>query len=171
MRTAVLIVLAVVAVSLAAAGPAQADDQIVTVNLTLNGFNNNKIIAGFTSTDVFDPITSCNAGSSSGCSANHSYGSPPKNIANFLCIPNGVTYAISQSCQSLLSLGVSTGCHSNSLSTYCDATYSSPQVSPACNWRTNDNKSPVNWNWSLTLQNGGVVAVDCSLSNYQGPEQ
>jgi hypothetical protein len=152
-------------------GLAQAADQTVKANVTLNGFNNSNIVVGFKSTDAFDGVHTCKPGSGSSCTAQNGYGSPPKNIGNFLCIPNSMTYQISSSCQSLLSQGTSQDCHSNSESNYCAVAVSnSSQVSPSCNWRTNNNTNTVNWNWTLTYQ-GGVVTVDCSNSNYQGTEQ
>lgn len=155
----------------AVTGLAQAADQTVKANVTLNGFNNSNIVVGFKSTDAFDGVHTCKPGSSSSCTAQNGYGSPPKNIGNFLCIPNSVAYQISSSCQSLLSQGTSQNCHGNSESNYCAVAVSnSSEVAPACNWRTNNNTSTVTWNWTLTYQ-GGIVTVDCSNSNYQGPEQ
>jgi hypothetical protein len=151
------------------AEPARAADQVIKANLTLNGFNSSSIIVGFTSTDVFDSRHSCNAGSGPSCTAQNGYGSPPKNIGNVLCIPNNLTYAISASCQQLLSQGASQSCQGNNMKSYCGS--NAATVAPACNWRTNANKNTVNWNWVLTLQGQGcVITVDCSNSNYQGPQ-
>lgn len=150
---------------------AQAADQTVKASVTLNGFNNSNILVGFKSTDVFDAVHTCKPGSSPSCTTQNGYGSPPKNISNFLCIPNSLTYQITSSCQSLLSQGVSQGCNSNNEANYCSiAVSNSSEVAPSCNWRTNNNTSTVTWNWTLTYQ-GGVVTVDCSNGNYQGPEQ
>lgn len=156
---------------LAVTGLAQAADQTVKASVTLNGFNNSNILVGFKSTDVFDGVHSCKPGSGPSCTTQNGYGSPPKNISNFLCIPNSLTYQITSSCQTLLAQGQSQSCHGNSLDNYCSAVVTnSSEVAPSCNWRTNDNTSTVTWSWTLTYQ-GGVVTVDCSNGNYQGPEQ
>ena len=162
--------LAVVTLLLAVAGPAGAADQVIKANVTLTGFNSSNIEVAFTTTDVFDGVHSCKAGSGSSCTAQNGYGSPPKNVGNVLCIPNNLTYAISASCQQLLSQGASQNCNKNNLKSYCNSS-STATIAPACNWRTNNNKNPVNWNWTLTLQaQGCVINVDCSQSNYQGPQ-
>jgi hypothetical protein len=154
---------------LALAGPAQAADQIIKSNLTLTGFNSSTIVAAFTTTDVFDGTHSCTTGSGSSCTAQNGYGSPPKNVGNVLCIPNNLTYAITASCQQVLSQGASGNCDKNNLRSYCKPGLAT--VAPACLWRTNNNRNEVNWNWKLSLQaQGCVISVDCSQSNYQGPK-
>jgi hypothetical protein len=161
--------LVAVTLLLAAAGAARAADQTIKANLTLTGFNSSTIVTAFTTTDVFDSTHSCNAGSGSSCTAQNGYGSPPKNVGNVLCIPNNLTYAITASCQQLLSQGASQNCTKNNLKSYCNSGLAT--VAPACNWRTNDNRNEVNWNWRLTLQGQGcVISVDCSQSNYRGPQ-
>lgn len=161
--------LVAVTLLLAAAGPVRAADQNIKANLTLTGFNSSTIVTAFTTTDVFDSTHSCNAGSGSNCTAQNGYGSPPKNVGNVLCIPNNLTYAITATCQQLLSQGASQGCDKNNLKSYCNSGLAT--VAPACNWRTNNNKNDVNWNWKLTLQGQGcVISIDCSQSNYQGPK-
>ena len=160
---------ALVMIAAGMAGMAHAADQNIKANLTLSGFNSSSITAAFSSTDVFDSIHSCNAGSGSTCTAQNGYGTQPKNIGNVLCIPNNLTYAITASCQQLLAQGASQECHGNSQKSYCGSGFAT--VAPACNWRTNDNTNTVNWNWVLTLQGQGcVISVDCSNSNYQGPQ-
>jgi hypothetical protein len=162
--------LVAVALTLVFADPVHAADQIIKANLTLSGFNSSTIVTAFTTTDVFDSVHSCNAGSGSSCTAQNGYGSPPKNVGNVLCIPNNLTYAITASCQQLLSQGASQNCNKNNLKSYCNSSLAT--VAPACNWRTNDNRNEVNWNWRLTLQGQGcVINVDCSQSNYQGPQK
>lgn len=171
MRSNALKSIVFLAALLAVTGLAQAADQTVKATVTLSGFNNSNIVAGFKSTDIFDNVHTCKPGSSSSCTAQNGYDSPPKNIGNFLCIPNSVTYQIASSCQSLLTQGVSNGCHDNVEDSYCAvAVANSSQVSPSCNWRTNDNTNTVTWSWTLTYQQG-IVTVSCSNGNYQGPEQ
>jgi hypothetical protein len=102
-----------------------------------------------------------------GCTATNSYGSIPKNIGNMLCLPSGVSYSISSSCQSLIDSGKSNSCQKNSASGRCGGN----AIYPVCNYRTVDNTSvKPTWTWSLGISNG-VVQVNCSQSNYQGYSQ
>jgi opacity protein-like surface antigen len=143
---------------------ASADDQTIQSNLTLSGFNNSNIMTAFKTTDAFDAVHSCTTGSSSNCTAQNGYGSPPKNVGNILCMPSNLVYAITSGCQAILSSGSSQGCKGNPIQGLCGG---NANVTAACAWRTNNNKSTTTWNWNLSYS-GGVVNVDCSNSNYQG---
>jgi len=151
----------------AGVGAAQADTQQVVATVNLSGFTNNSIVTGFESSDVFDGYHSCSTGSNSNCSATNSYGAIPKNIGNMLCLPSGVSYSISSSCQSLIDSGKSNSCQKNSASGRCGGN----AIYPVCNYRTVDNTSvKPTWTWNLSISNG-VVQVNCSQSNYQGYTQ
>ena len=151
------------AVILSAAG-ASAADQTIQANLNLNGFNNSSIYTAFKTTDAFDAVHSCNPGSSSSCTAKNSYGSPPKNVGNILCLPNNLIYSITSGCQAILSSGEGQDCKGNPLKGYCGG---NANVTASCAWRTNNNTNTVNWNWNLNYS-GGAITVDCTNSNYQG---
>ncbi|MEA2558953.1 MAG: hypothetical protein QOH06_457 [Acidobacteriota bacterium] len=167
MKISPLAVVAVFGLFLLAAGGAQADSQNICGKLTLSGFNNSSIIAGYRVTDVAASFHQCSAESSSNCSACAGAKSYPKNVGNYLCIPSTLVYAITANCQALLSSG-SANCSKNNVpSTVCG---SQSTVEPVCNWRTNDNTNEADWNWSLTWS-GNTVSVDCSNNNYQGYSQ
>ncbi|HVG06922.1 MAG TPA: hypothetical protein VNM67_04400 [Thermoanaerobaculia bacterium] len=159
--------LAVFGLFLLAAGGAQADSQNICGKLTLSGFNNSSIIAGYRVTDVSAAFHQCSAESSSHCSACAGATFYPKNVGNYLCIPSTFIYSITSGCQSLLSSGSSNCSKNNVPSTVCG---SQATVRPTCNWRTNDNKNEADWNWTVTA-NGSALVVDCSTNNYQGYSQ
>ena len=140
--------LAAIVAAAVIAGPAAAADQTIRTHLTLSDFNNSSIKVAFKTTDAFDSVRTCNAGSGSSCSAQNGYGSPPKNVGNVLCIPDQLLFAITASCQQILSQGAGK-CEKNNLSSWCPAS-GFATVAPACNWRTNDNKNAVSWSSSLT---------------------
>jgi len=144
---------------------ASADDQTIQSNLTLTGFNNSGITAAFKTTDAFDSVHSCNPGSGSSCTAQNGYGSPPKNVGNILCLPSNLVYAISSGCQAILTSGEGQDCKGNPIKGYCGG---NSNVTASCAWRTNNNKTTVQWNWRLSYQSNGAISVDCSNSNYQG---
>ncbi len=148
------------------AGTARAG-QNICANLSLTGFNNSSIVAGYRVTDVGASFHSCNTGSKSSCSACAGATFPPKNVGNYLCLPANLLYSISSSCQSLLASGEANCKANNTDGSVCSG---QSAVMPACNWRTNDNDNPATWTWSLSL-NGSTVVVNCSNSNYQGYEQ
>ncbi len=159
------LLLALCTVTLLSGAPAaSANDQTIQTVLTLSGINNSNIRAAFKTTDAFDSVHSCSAGSGSSCTASNGYGSPPKNVGNILCLPSNLTYSITNSCQSLLASGASQDCKGNPISNYCGGDSS---AAASCAWRTNNNKSLTSWNWNLSFSNG-IVSVDCSNSNYQG---
>lgn len=168
MKSLRLAVVAVFGMFLLAAGSVQADSQNICTNLSLSGFNNSSIFAGYRVTDVGASYHQCSAGSSSSCTACAGATFYPKNVGNYLCIPNNLFYSITSGCQSLISRG-SGNCSTNNVpSTVCGSGFAA--VMPACNWRTNDNPNQASWNWALTL-NGNSISVDCSNSNYQGYTQ
>ncbi|MCW5606247.1 MAG: hypothetical protein KIT18_17030 [Burkholderiales bacterium] len=164
MPTCRLAAAALAALVLSAAG-ACADDQTIQSNLTLSGFNNSSITAAFKTTDVFDSIHSCSPGSSSSCTAQNSYGSPPKNVGNILCLPNNLVYSITSGCQAILTSGEGQDCKGNPIKGFCGG---NANVTASCAWRTNNNKNTVQWNWRLSYGTNGAITVDCSNSNYQG---
>jgi len=143
---------------------ASASDQTIQAKLTLTGINNSNISAAFTTTDAFDTVHSCSAGSGSSCTASNKYGSPPKNVGNILCMPSNLAYSITNACQTLLTSGSGQDCKGNPIRGYCG---SNANVTASCAWRTNNNTNTTAWNWNLSFANG-LVTVDCSNSNYQG---
>jgi hypothetical protein len=160
-------VLVVLALLVLAAGGAHAGSQNICASLSLSGFNNSSIVAGYRVTDVGASFHSCSPGSSSSCSACAGATFQPKNVGNYLCLPSNMIYSISSSCQSLLSSGAS-NCKSNNVNGQVCSGMS--VVLPSCNWRTNDNDNQATWSWSLSLS-GSTVVVNCSQSNYQGYQQ
>ena len=171
METTVARFLMVIAGAAALAAPARAADQTIKANLSLSGFKTSAISVGFTTTDIFDGRHFCNAGTGSSCTAQNSYGSPPKNVGNVLCMPNNLAYTIGLTCQQTLALGATSGCKSNNMKSHCPS--GSVAIAPACNWVTNSSTNTVvNWNWNLSAQGGGcVITVNCSYSNYVGQEK
>ncbi len=143
---------------------ASANNQTIQAKLNLTGINNSNISTAFTTTDVFDTVHSCSAGSGSSCTASNNYGSPPKNVGNILCMPSNLAYSITSGCQAILSSGSSQDCKGNPIRGYCG---SNSNVTASCAWRTNNNSNTTAWNWNLSFANG-LVTVDCSNSNYQG---
>jgi hypothetical protein len=166
MRALPKTVLMVFVLLVLAAGGAHADQNICTI-LSLTGFNNSSIVAGYRVTDVGALYHQCSTGSSSICSACAGATFNPKNVGNYLCLPSNVLYSISSSCQQLLHSGAG-NCEQNIVEGSVCSGMSS--VMPVCNWRTNDNDNQATWTWSLSL-NGSTVTVNCSNSNYQGYEQ
>jgi hypothetical protein len=125
---------------LATASAASADDQTIQANLTLTGINNSNISTAFTTTDAFDAVHSCSAGSGSSCTASNGYGSPPKNVGNILCMPSNLVYSITSGCQAVLSSGASQNCKGNPVRGWCAG---NANVTASCAWRTNNNKHTV----------------------------
>jgi hypothetical protein len=171
METTVARFLMVIVAAAALAAPARAADQTIKANLSLSGFKTGAISVAFETGDLFDFSHSCDAGTGSSCTAQNSYGSPPKNVGNVLCMPNNLAYTISSACQQILAQGATSGCKSNILKSACPS--SSVAIAPACNWVSSDSTNTVvNWNWNLSAQGGGcVITVNCSTSNYQGQER
>ena len=162
-----LAVVAVFGMFLLAAGGAQAG-QNICAKLSLVNFNNSSIIAGYRVTDAGAGYEQCSAGSSSGCSACNDATFYPKNVGNYLCIPNNLVYAITANCQAQINSGSSNCSKNNVTSPSCGDNVA--VVEPACNWRTDDNKNEADWTWTLTWD-GSTIAVDCSTNNYQGYSQ
>lgn len=148
-------------------GVAHAGSQNICANLTLTGFNNSSIVAGYRTTDVGAAYHYCDTGSTNSCAACASATFQPKNVGNYLCLPSNLLYTISSSCQTLLNSG-SSDCSTNT--TDGDVCTGQSAVMPACNWRTEDNDTEAYWSWSLSLS-GSTITVNCSNSNYQGYEQ
>jgi hypothetical protein len=161
-----LAVVAVFGMFLLAVGSLQADDQTICTNLTLNSFSNSIIRAGYRVTDVGANWHECTTTQSSNhcnvCAGAKSY---PKNVGNYLCIPNELSYSITQNCKDLLNSGAPVCSKNNVSGTICGPF--EVAVEPVCNWRTNEN-STVAWNWNLTWSDSSV-SVDCSIVGYQGP--
>jgi hypothetical protein len=151
---------------LLAAGAAHAGDQNICAKVSLSGFTPN-IVIGYRVTDLLANYHQCGTGSSSNCSTCAPAKSYPKNVGNYLCLPNGSTYSISQSCQALLNKGLG-DCTNNIIKKNICGPFQAT-ILPVCNWRTNNNINEADWNWSLTL-NGSTVVVDCSQNNFLGPE-
>jgi len=164
MRICSALIVACAVASWAPVSPAAADDQTIQAVLTLNGFNNSNISTAFKTTDVFDAVHSCSAGSTGGCTASNSYGSPPKNVGNILCLPSNLIYTVTSGCQAILTAGSTQNCKGNPIQGWCG---SNANVTASCAWRTNNNKNTTPWNWTLNFANG-IITVDCSNSNYQG---
>ena len=163
--------LMIISISLLFCGAAFADKQEVKDVVNLQGFNNSNISFGFKSTDAGDPVHSTSMGSSSSKNVTHDYQSIPKNIGHYLCLPSGMDYQISSSCQSLLSQGSSNGCKENTVS-YPPCSSGAAVIEPDCNWRTVDDKSKTaTWTWTIQYSSGGLYTVSCSESNYQGYQQ
>jgi len=170
MKTWNLVVLSVLVVTLLGVSSAQASDQKICGVVNLSGFMNSSIKVGYKTTDAFDSARICSPGNSASCSACNGYSAPPKNVGNFLCLPNSLAYTITSDCQNLLKAGSGDGCHGNSGKSYCPSNTSI--IAPDCNWRTNNNKSNTNWTWNVSY-NGSTQSytVDCSNSNYQGYQE
>jgi hypothetical protein len=162
-----------VVIAIAIAAPAWGSDQNISATLTMTGFKNPDVLVAFISTDLTDQVRKCTAKTGSSCTAQNGYGSPPKNISNVLCLPNTLSYIITESCQQLLAKGATQDCKGNGLASYCTRYLTnSINVAPGCKWRTKDNKDPVTWSWVLTLRGQGpAVDLDCSNKNYQDPQK
>ncbi|AXS41804.1 hypothetical protein [Breoghania sp. L-A4] len=150
------------------AGPALADSQEVSAKVTLNNFSNSNIEIGIRTSDLGAAFHSCTTGSKPSCTVTDDQSSIPKNIGNILCMPSAMNVSIDSSCQSLLDAGESESCQSNSASGYCYGNV----VMPACNYRTEDDKSTAaSWTWTLSPGSNGVIDLACSQSGYQGYTQ
>ena len=166
MKSLRLAVVAVFGMFLVAAGSLKAEDQSICTNLTLNSFSDN-IRAGYRVTDVGAAVHECMAASSNPCNVCAGAKSYPKNVGNYLCIPNDLSYTITENCKNLLNSGAPV-CTKNNVST-AECGPFMVLIEPVCTWRTSEN-STVAWNWTLTWSNSSA-SVDCSYVNYQGPTQ
>lgn len=143
---------------------AYADDVKIESEVTLDGFNNTGISTGFTTTDAFDSWHSCTTGNNSSCTASNSYGSPPKNMHEYICIPSNLSYNFTSSCQTLLTQDDDGDCHANDTQ---ELSCGGQRLGPDCQWRTGSSGT-AKWSWTITASSGGPYTIDCSNSGYSG---
>ena len=151
--------------ALALLGPqAHADSVTVKSSVRLDGFNSTNYGTGFTSTDVFDGRHSCDTTNSVDCTATNSYDHPPKNIHEWLCVPNATAYQLTVNCLALVNQNDDGDCHSNDPKDYCAGRQG---VGPVCQWRTTSSGT-ASWSWTVTARSGLPYLVDCSNAGYSG---
>jgi len=143
---------------------ASADDLTVQSSVTIDGFNSTTITTGFTSTDAFDSIHSCETTNGVSCTTQNGYDHPPKNIHEFLCIPSSMAYLLTTTCSTLVNRNDGNDCHGNSSGNYC---LGSQGVGPICQWRTNSSGTAA-WNWTISYRSGTPYSIDCNVSGYTG---
>ena len=150
---------------LAAGTLAQAKDVTVESRISVSGFNNASVGSAIKSTDITDSWHSCTIGTDNECPAKNTYGSPPKNMHIYICIPATLEYSYTSACQSLLNRNDDGDCHKNSTQIYgCGGNTS---IGPKCQWRTTSSGT-AEWTWKVTAQQGLPYQIDCSNSGFSG---
>lgn len=170
LASAGLVVLGSLLASLAGFAQGPDSDQAICSTVNLSGFENSTVTTGFESTDEFDSVHQCSTDDSSGCSACNGYGSPPKNVGFFLCLPDTQTFTVDAGCEELLTAGDSDSCKPNPFGDLSICPPNTEEIAPDCNWRTKDNKDDVRWTWDVTQVDAELV-VSCKNENFEGPEQ